>query len=167
MGADSKYEGVGNLYNITAGEPGRLRSLGRSRRKWKCNININLFLGGIACYGLEWTEFTLHTVVGPPVVGLSWSQHCHTFFYKQLNTVVSVRRNRLYTSKWRGGYWEVVVVAASICAVRLPTVLADIDCLHLWIPSAFIKDWIPIPSFQTSIFTLPPLPWRNLGVSWL
>jgi len=52
-GADTKYGGVGNLYNVIFGEPGRLRSLGRSRHKWKCNININPFLGRMACYGLE------------------------------------------------------------------------------------------------------------------
>jgi hypothetical protein len=51
--ADSKYEGMGNVYDIIAGEMGRVRSLGRSRHKWKCNKNINLFLGGMACYGLE------------------------------------------------------------------------------------------------------------------
>lgn len=52
-GADSKYEGVGNLYDFTVGEPGRLRSRGRSRHKWKCNIKVNLFFGGMVCYGLE------------------------------------------------------------------------------------------------------------------
>jgi hypothetical protein len=30
-------------------------------------------------------------------------------------------------------------VAAFICAVRLPTELAAINCLHLWIPSAFSR----------------------------
>jgi len=52
-GADSKYEEMGNLYNVIVGEPGRLTSLGQSRHKWKYNININLFLGGMACFILE------------------------------------------------------------------------------------------------------------------
>jgi hypothetical protein len=121
----------------------------------------------VACYGLEWTEFSWHTVVGPPVVGLLCTQHYRTFFNKELNTVVSVRHKRLYTTRREGSYWEVVVVAAFIYAIRLPTELAAIDCLLLWITSAFIEDWICIPSFQTSVFTPPPFPWRNLGVSRL
>lgn len=158
---------MGNVYSIIVGETGRVRSLRRSRHKWKCDININLFLGGMACYGLEWTEFSWHKMVGPPVVGLLWTQHYRTFFNKEPSIIELVRRNRLYTAKRGGNYWEVVVVAAFIYAVRLPTELAAIKCLHRWITSAFIEDWICIPSFQTSIFTLPPVLWHKLGVSWL
>ena len=80
----------------------------------------------------------------------SWPICCQTFvnpeqpylLEERTYTNVSVRRNRMYYTTRRGGsYREVVALATFRFDVRLPTELAAIDCLHLWIPSSFIKDF--------------------------
>ena len=53
-GACSAYEGRRGAYRVLVGRPEGRRSLGRPRRKWEDNTNIDL--QEVGCGGMDWFE---------------------------------------------------------------------------------------------------------------